>query len=142
MALKDFSWERMAAAVEDVRERVIRASGSLRQAGIPHVVIGDHAVASWVARVDLRLLDLLDVGLIDETCATDCPRKSRRVLRSCSSSDSVKREGRDLMSTLHIVSSNVRHEGQKHCKTDLTGEPSHRRQMKTVNLSHVSEHQS
>ena len=26
MALKDFSWERMAAAVEDVRERVIRRS--------------------------------------------------------------------------------------------------------------------
>jgi hypothetical protein len=40
LELKDFSWERMAAALEDVRERVLRAAGALRQAGIPHVVIG------------------------------------------------------------------------------------------------------
>jgi hypothetical protein len=60
--LKDFSWERMAAAVGEVRERVCRAARALQQAGIPHVVIGDHAVASWVARVDkeaVRNVDLL-----------------------------------------------------------------------------------
>lgn len=52
VVLKDFSWERMIAAVEEVRERACRAAGALNQAGIPHVVIGGHAVASWVARVD------------------------------------------------------------------------------------------
>ena len=50
--LKEFSWERMIAAVEAVRERACRAAAALRQAGIPHVVVGGHAVASWVARVD------------------------------------------------------------------------------------------
>jgi hypothetical protein len=52
VVLKAFSWERMIAAVEEVRERACRAAGALRQAGIPHVVVGGHAVASWVARVD------------------------------------------------------------------------------------------
>src|SRR5438270_990029 len=73
MALKDFSWERMAAAVEDVRERVIRAAGSLRQAGIPHIVIGGHAVASWVARVDKEAVrNTKDVDLLVERA--DFPR--------------------------------------------------------------------
>ena len=50
--LKEFSWERMIAAVEAVRERACRASAALKLEGIPHVVVGGHAVASWVARVD------------------------------------------------------------------------------------------
>ena len=50
--LQDFSWKRMIAAVEDVRERACRAAGALRRAGIPHVVIGGNAVAAWVARAD------------------------------------------------------------------------------------------
>ena len=49
--LKDFYWKRMIAAVEDVRERACRATGALRGAGIPHVVVGGNAVAAWVARV-------------------------------------------------------------------------------------------
>ena len=52
VVLKEFSWERMVAAVEDVRERAFRAAGALRNAGIPHVVVGGNAVAAWVARVD------------------------------------------------------------------------------------------
>jgi putative nucleotidyltransferase-like protein len=52
VVLKDFSWERMIAAVEEVRARACRAAGALQQAGIPHIVVGGHAVASWVARVD------------------------------------------------------------------------------------------
>jgi hypothetical protein len=51
-ALKDFSWERMVAAVEDVRERACRAASALQRAGIPYVVVGGNAVAAWVARVD------------------------------------------------------------------------------------------
>ena len=52
VALKDFSWERMIGAVEDVRERAVRAARALQQAGIPHVVVGGNAVAAWVARID------------------------------------------------------------------------------------------
>jgi hypothetical protein len=54
IAFQDFSWERMAAAVEAVRERARRATAALRDAGIPHVVVGGHAVAAWVARVDVE----------------------------------------------------------------------------------------
>jgi hypothetical protein len=50
--LKDFSWKRMILAAEDVRERACRAAGALRRAGISQVVLGDNAVAAWVARAD------------------------------------------------------------------------------------------
>jgi hypothetical protein len=50
--LKEFSWERMIAAVEDVRQRACRAAGALQGAGISCVVVGGQAVAAWVARVD------------------------------------------------------------------------------------------
>lgn len=52
VALKPFSWERMIAAVEDVRERACRAAGALQRAGIPY---------------------LLDVGLIDPTWSDRLP---------------------------------------------------------------------
>jgi hypothetical protein len=42
----------MLAAVDAVRERANRATAALREGGIAHVVIGGHAVAAWVARVD------------------------------------------------------------------------------------------
>ncbi len=63
--LKDFSWERMVAAVEDVRQRARRAAGALRRAGIPHVVVGGNAVAAWVARVDAEAVrNTKDVDLL------------------------------------------------------------------------------
>src|SRR5215470_8172919 len=48
----DVSWDRMLRAVEKVRQRLTRAVKALEAAGIPYVVIGGHAVAAWVARVD------------------------------------------------------------------------------------------
>ena len=48
-------WEildRMERAVAKVRERLLRSTTALNQAGIPYAVVGDHAVASWVATVD------------------------------------------------------------------------------------------
>ena len=50
--LNDFSWKRMVEAVEAVRERALRATAALREAGIPYAVAGGNAVAAWVARVD------------------------------------------------------------------------------------------
>jgi hypothetical protein len=65
IVLKDFSWERMIGAVEDVRERARRATTALKQAGIAHVVIGGNAVAAWVARVDREAVrNTKDVDLL------------------------------------------------------------------------------
>ena len=50
--LQDFSWDRMIAAVEAVKERMLRAAGALERAGIPYAVAGGNAVAAWVSRVD------------------------------------------------------------------------------------------
>src|SRR5437762_1238111 len=46
------SWERMAKAVEKIRERLLRAAAALDRAGVPYAVIGGNAVAAWVSRVD------------------------------------------------------------------------------------------
>jgi hypothetical protein len=43
---------RMERAVAKVRERLLRATAALNQAGIPYAVVGGNAVASWVATVD------------------------------------------------------------------------------------------
>lgn len=42
----------MIDAVEAVKERALRATKALREAGIPHAIAGGNAVAAWVARVD------------------------------------------------------------------------------------------
>ena len=46
------SWQRMSNAVENVRRRLLRATGALEKAKIPYAVTGDSAVAAWVSRVD------------------------------------------------------------------------------------------
>ncbi len=50
--LSEFSLDRMVRAVEKVRERLLRASSTLRAAGVPYAVAGGNAVALWVSRVD------------------------------------------------------------------------------------------
>jgi len=63
--LKPFSWERMTAAVEAVHQRACRAAAALQQAGVPCLVIGGHAVAAWVARVDQEAVrNTRDVDLL------------------------------------------------------------------------------
>src|SRR5436853_7565889 len=52
VTLGDFSWERMIRAVEKVRERLLRATAALEEAGVPYAVAGGNAVAAWVTRVD------------------------------------------------------------------------------------------
>ena len=46
------SWERTIQAVEKVKERLLRATAALEQAGVAYAVIGGNAVAAWVGRVD------------------------------------------------------------------------------------------
>ena len=47
---------RIVRAEEKVHARLIRVSGLLTQAQIPYAVIGDHAVAAWVATKDESLV--------------------------------------------------------------------------------------
>lgn len=64
-ALRDFSWERMIAAVEAVRERARRVASTLAEAGLPYMIVGGNAVASWVARVDAEAVrNTADVDLL------------------------------------------------------------------------------
>ena len=44
--------ERLVGAVQDVRDRLLRATAALDEAGVPYAVIGGNAVAVWVARID------------------------------------------------------------------------------------------
>ncbi len=44
--------DRMVRAVEKVRERLLRATAALENAGVLYAVVGGNAVASWVAGVD------------------------------------------------------------------------------------------
>ena len=46
------SFDRVVLAVELVRERLLRSTAALNQAGIPYAVAGGHAVATWVSSVD------------------------------------------------------------------------------------------
>ncbi|PWU12151.1 MAG: hypothetical protein C5B50_22005 [Verrucomicrobia bacterium] len=48
----EVSWERMSNAVEKVRRRLLRAVAALRADAVPYAVVGGHAVAAWVSRVD------------------------------------------------------------------------------------------
>ncbi len=50
--LYPFSLDRLVLAVEKVRERLLRATAALENAGVPYAVIDGNAVAAWVARVD------------------------------------------------------------------------------------------
>src|SRR5690348_4592983 len=44
--------DRMERAVAKVRERLLRATDALNQAGVAYAVVGGNAVASWVATID------------------------------------------------------------------------------------------
>ena len=46
VSLPDFSWNRMIAAVEAVRERACRAAAALERAGIPYAIARGNAVAA------------------------------------------------------------------------------------------------
>ena len=44
--------DRVEQAAAMVKERLKRSVAALDAAGIPHAVVGGHAVAAWVARID------------------------------------------------------------------------------------------
>jgi len=57
--------DRVEQAVAMVKERLKRAVAALDAAGIPHAVVGGHAVAAWVARIDpAAVRTTVDVDLL------------------------------------------------------------------------------
>jgi hypothetical protein len=52
VVLQPFSLERIQQAVVRIRDRLLRATGALEDAGVPYAVVGGNAVAAWVSRVD------------------------------------------------------------------------------------------
>ncbi|MBL8825467.1 MAG: hypothetical protein JNM18_00690 [Planctomycetaceae bacterium] len=57
--------DRMVRAVEKVRERLLRSTSALGDAGIPYAVVGGNAVAAWVAKVDeAAVRNTADVDLL------------------------------------------------------------------------------
>ncbi|MBT9582692.1 nucleotidyltransferase family protein [bacterium] len=65
--------DRMVLAVERVRQRLLRASRLLEQAGVAYAVVGGNAVAAWVATTDPSAVrNTQDVDLLIQ--ADDLPR--------------------------------------------------------------------
>lgn len=65
--------DRVEQAVAMVKERLKRAVAALDRAGVPHAVVGGHAVAAWVARIDpAAVRTTVDVDLLIDRA--DLPR--------------------------------------------------------------------
>lgn len=45
-------WDRVAMAIQRVRQRLHRTAAALESAAVPYAVIGGNAVAEWVGRID------------------------------------------------------------------------------------------
>jgi hypothetical protein len=57
--------ERMYRPVDDVRNRLLRATAAVEKAGVSYAVVGGNAVADWVTRVDAAAVRFTqDVGLL------------------------------------------------------------------------------
>jgi hypothetical protein len=65
--------DRVEQAAAMVKERLKRSVAALDAAGIPHAVVGGHAVAAWVARIDpAAVRTTVDVDLL--IARADLPR--------------------------------------------------------------------
>lgn len=45
-------WDRVAMAIDEIRERLLRAAAALEAGEVKYAVIGGNAVAEWVGRID------------------------------------------------------------------------------------------
>src|SRR6476659_4378588 len=75
--LGPFSIDRVVRAVELVRQRLLRATAALEQAGIPYAVAGGNAVALWVSRVDVSAVrNTSDVDLLVRRADLDAIKRT------------------------------------------------------------------
>lgn len=62
-------WERVAIAIERIRQRLQRTAMAFDSAGVPYAVIGGNAVAEWVGRVDEGAVRFTrDVDILLDRC--------------------------------------------------------------------------
>jgi hypothetical protein len=101
--------ERMVRAVEDVRDRLLRATAALDRAGIPYAVVGGNAVAAWVAQVDkaaVRNTQDVDILLrrVDLDAATMAMESAGFIRRHVASVDLfLDGPGAKARDSVHIV---------------------------------------
>jgi hypothetical protein len=60
------AWDRVMSAIEQVRDRLLRATAALERSRVPYVVIGGNAVSVWVGRKDpaaVRFTQDVDLAL-------------------------------------------------------------------------------
>jgi hypothetical protein len=72
-SLKTSGWQQVAMAIEDVGDRLRRATQALAAGSVPYAVTGGNAVAEWVGRIDraaVRFTQDIDILLRRE----DLPR--------------------------------------------------------------------
>lgn len=75
--LRPFSLERAIQAVELVRQRLLRATNALNAASVPYAVVGGHAVAAWVSRVDeAAVRNTRDVDILIRRTDLDAARNA------------------------------------------------------------------
>ena len=108
----EVSWERMIRAVENVRNRVIRAAAALEAASVPYAVAGGNAVAAWVSRVDeAAVRNTRDVDILlrrtDLASAREALEKAGFVYRHVKNIDMfLDGEGAKARDAVHIVFAN------------------------------------
>lgn len=107
--LNSFSWERMVAAVDAVRERARRITSALEREGIQYAVIGGNAIAAWVARVDLEAVrNTKDVDILvrreDFARVIDIARAAGFVYQNVAGVDLfLDGPGGSVRSAVHVV---------------------------------------
>ncbi len=101
--------DRMVSAVEKVRDRLLRATAALEQAGVAYAVTGGNAVAAWVACVDeAAVRNTQDVDILlrraDLAAATDALEAAGFVYRPMAGMD-VFLDGPDAKArnAVHVV---------------------------------------
>lgn len=69
--------DRMVLAVEQVRDRLLRASSALEAAGVLYAVVDDSAVAAWVATIDAAAVrNTQDVDILLRRADLDAAAKA------------------------------------------------------------------
>ena len=76
-SLKNITWQKVWEAVDAVRDRLLRATKLLNEAGVPYAVIGGNAVATWVRTVDPSLIrTTTDVDILIDRADLDRVRQA------------------------------------------------------------------
>lgn len=101
--------QRMVDAVEQVRQRMLRASSALRDGGVNYAVVGGNAVAAWVATVDRAAVrNTQDVDVLIRRADFDAAKKALEhagfVHRHASGLDLfLDHEGASPRDAVHII---------------------------------------